>query len=354
MTETDAPPRKVPPWDPEPRWSPHGTLLRVGVGGTTVLHYADGTGSPAFDAPRPHLHPLRTLAGVPVTDAAPPDHSWHLGLSVGVQDVDGANLWGGRTYLREDGYTWRRDHGRTVHRAWEQRLPGAVTHRLDWLGPDDAVLLVETRELAWEVLDDRTWRLDLATTLRCPSVGPAGPVALGSPGSNGREAAGYGGIFWRFAPCEDVDVRTADARGEDRVHGSRPADHPGRWLAWSAHVPAAAPPVPPGYPTWSAAGVPAGGAEPESRTAGDVTVVALPGDDATAADPWFVRVGGYPGLGSALAWDTPVRVTPDAPLRRSMTFLVADGRWSDDDVVARLADLRPAADAPAATEEDTA
>lgn len=299
------PPVKTPPWDPHPERGEHGTLLRVQLGSTEVARYVDGAGSPAFDSPRPHLHPVTTCRGTVVTAASPADHTWHLGLGVGVQDVAGHNLWGGRTYLRDGGYTWRRDHGRIEHRTWTARTPGTVRHRLAWLGADGQELLHEERELAWSVLDEGAWRLDLAFTLTVPDG--AAEVPLGSPGSHGREAGGYGGAFWRLADCDDVDVRTPAARGEDAVHGSVPADG-ATWLAWSA----------------------------TARTGGDFTLAVVPRDARTAADPWFVRVAGYPGLGSALAWDRPLVVRPGRPERRALTWVVADGRWEDDRVMSAV------------------
>nr|BFE71341.1 hypothetical protein GCM10020092_046420 [Actinoplanes digitatis] len=53
-----------------------------------------------------------------MTDALPEDHRWHLGVSVAMQDADGVNLWGGRTYVRGQGYTWLEDHGRIAHVEW--------------------------------------------------------------------------------------------------------------------------------------------------------------------------------------------------------------------------------------------
>lgn len=306
-------PVKAPPWEPEPRWSRHHGLLAVQLGSTEVLRYVDGTGSPGFDAPRPHLHPLRTRSGVVLTDAGPRDHTWHLGLSVGVQDVDGTNLWGGRTYLPEQGYTWRRDHGRVVHRSWLRREPGAVAHLLTWLDPHGTPLLQEERELAWDAVDDATWRLHLGVTLRLPAAAPDAPpygdrppVALGSPGTNGRAQAGYGGVFCRLAPCRDVEVATPVGVGEDAVHGSVPADG-ARWLAWRASV--------------------------DGRP---VTVAVAPDDDVTAQDPWFVRVSSYPGIGSALAWERPLLVGEGSPVRRTFTWVFADGRLTEDAVAAAL------------------
>ena len=61
-------------------------------------------------------------------------------------------------------------------------------------------------------------------------------------------------------------------------------------------------------------------------------------DDA-AAEPWFVRVRSYPGLGSALAWDQPVVIAPGAALRRRFTVAIADGRSSEDEARALAAEL---------------
>jgi hypothetical protein len=353
MTIT-TPPRKAPPWDPEPQRGEHGSLLAVRSGATELARYVDGAGSREWEAPRPHLHPLRTPSGVVVTDASPLDHPWHLGLGIGVQDVAGHNLWGGRTYLRDGGYRWRRDHGRIVHEGWARRVPGAVEQQLRWLGADGTTLLREDRALSWTVLGDDAWRLDLTWTLTLPA-GAAEPVALGSPGTHGREAAGYGGLFWRLPACHEVDVRTPAGRGEEGVHGTRPADG-APWLAWSATASpggTAQQSAPPhsdpahgdaahGDPTHGGTGT---SAEPgrvralgTPRGPRDFTVIAVPTDAVTAQDPWFVRVEGYPGFGSALAWADPVTVRHGAPLRRAFSFVVADGRW-DDARVAEQAEL---------------
>src|ERR1051325_11273805 len=100
------------------------------------------------NGPRPYLHPVRTLAGVQVTDLLPEDHRWHLGVSVAMQDVNGVNLWGGRTYVRDQGYTWREDHGRISHAEWLARSPEDFTERLLWQDRNGKTLLTETRTVA--------------------------------------------------------------------------------------------------------------------------------------------------------------------------------------------------------------
>lgn len=284
------------PWAPQ-----HEELVTLEVAGTTVATYVDGSGTSPLDSPRPHLHPVRTRGGVVVSDSAPADHTWHAGVGVAVQDVAGHNLWGGRTYLRGRDYQWRPDHGRIVHRGWQERTPGSLTEQLEWLGHDGEVLLRETRHLGWAAHGE-AWQLALSFTLHNDS---AEPVALGSPGSNGRPAGGYGGFFWRFPACEEIDVRTATRRGEESVHGTTAP-----WLAWSART-----------------------------DGGDFTVVLAPGDGATASDPWFVRAAGYPGVGSAIAWDAPVVVPPGGSVTRAVRAVVADGRLTDEEVAAAVAGL---------------
>jgi hypothetical protein len=274
----------------------HGSEpVTLSLGGTTVAWYDDGGALEPSLAPRPHLHPVCTLAGTPVTDACPADHRWHLGVSVAVQDVDRTNFWGGRTYVRDHGYQRLDDHGRVIRGAWLEHAADHLEERLDWVGRDGSVLLAEHRTLrASAVPVPGAWRLDLTFTLR----NVAGrPIELGSPATNGRDRAGYGGFFWRL-PAHDgsLDVFTADASGEDAVHGTVSG-----WIAATA--------ADPGGREWS--------------------VVVEHGDGPSAWDPWFVRVAGYPGVGASLAWSTPVSLGTGHELRRSFRAVIVDARAVD-------------------------
>ena len=90
---------------------------------------------PAEWAPRPYLHPVRTLGGAVVTDVAPADHRWHHGVSVAVPDVGGSNFWGGGTYRRGEGYADRDDHGTVGHREWRERGPSDGGAHAGLVGP---------------------------------------------------------------------------------------------------------------------------------------------------------------------------------------------------------------------------
>ena len=277
----------------------------LSLDGREVAAYQDGSRIRAVSSPRPYLHPVRTLAGTVVTDHQPLDHVWHLGVGVALQDVDGINFWGGRTYTREAGeYVWRPDHGSIestrilVERPAASGADGRLQEALAWNGPDGGPVLLEERTWTWSGVSPSAWRLSLEFALS-----PAGdrPVSLGSPGSNGRHEGGYGGFFWRLPECEGATVWTRAGAGEPEVHGSVT-----RWLAWSGKF----------------------------GTGRDATLVFVAPEDAT--DPWFVRVDGYPGIGQSLAWDAPVIAEPGVAVRRSITVFVADGILGTADIEALI------------------
>ncbi|MEV0396710.1 PmoA family protein [Polymorphospora rubra] len=268
--------------------------VRLLVRDSTVADYVLAPDIDPRWSPRPHLHPVRTLAGVPVTDTLPEDHRWHLGVSVAMQDVSGTNLWGGRTYVRDAGYTWLDDHGRIVHDTWHDRRPDGFAQRLRWLDPAGDTLLVEERTVAVrETGHAGAYALDIAYTLTAPADRD---VSLGSPATNGRPGgAGYGGFFWRVAPGTPQTF-TADADGEETVNGSTEP-----WLALTGQGADGAP-----Y-TLVFAGLGAG-------------------------DHWFVRTGIYPGVCVALAFEHTLPVPAGGTVGRRHRVLVADGTLTRDDV----------------------
>ncbi|MCA4135094.1 DUF6807 family protein [Arthrobacter sp. M4] len=248
-------------------------------------------------SPRPYLHPVSTLAGTVVTDHLAADHPWHLGVGIAIQDVNGANLWGGRSYRRSAGaYLALKDHGRITLNHIRQPDANTTQLALRWTGPDGAALLDEQRTLSRTVLDDRTWRLDLRTELTAVV-----DASLGSPGSHGARGSGYGGFFWRLPAMTNPRVFTPRAEGEPAVHGTVSP-----WLAWTG--------------TFGGTEMFDGGGSPGDRT-GTLVFAAPP----EASDPWFVRMAGYPAVGSALAWDKAVELATGETLRRSYSIWISDG-----------------------------
>jgi hypothetical protein len=266
-------------------------LAELTVAGHAVAEFVDGAPLSRELSPRPFLHPVRTLAGTVVSDACPEDHRWHLGVGVTVQDVAGTNLWGGRTYVRDQGYVWRDDHGTIRHAGFSRQEPDAVTAELDWLDPAGNLLLREVREMRAQILPEEVeasgWQLDLTFTLANPR---RADVLLGSPGSNGRPDGGYGGFFWRLPPLDDAHAWTERAEGEEAVHGSTTW-----WLAVACLT--------------------------DGRAA--TLLATQPGD--RLPDPWFVRLSSYPGFGVSLAPEQPLRVPPGGLIERRLRVLVIDG-----------------------------
>ncbi|MGW8888977.1 DUF6807 domain-containing protein [Streptomyces sp. NPDC055749] len=239
---------------------------------------------PAAHDGRPYLHPVTTLAGTPVTEERPADHIHHLGASVAVPDVAGYNFWGGRTFVRGQGPTALDNHGVQRHLGWKLRDPDGFVEELSWEA-EGTELLREHRTVAVTGLSGTAWALDFSFSLTNRGTTA---LSIGSPATNGRPGAGYGGFFWR-APKEPAApaVFSADRDGEDAVHGST-AD----WLA----------------------------------LAGDGwTLVFAGATEETRRDPWFVRSTEYPGVGSSLAADRRLTVAAGATVVRRIVTVVADG-----------------------------
>jgi hypothetical protein len=257
------------------------------VGGRTVAHYVTCPQVHSTLSPRPYLHPVYTLDGVVVTDAEPDDHRCHLGVSLAVQDVSGTNLWGGRTYVRDAGYSWRGDHGRIAHLDFLSRAEDSFTERLRWCDPTGRTLLEEERRLGARLLPGRddTWVLDVSYALTAP---PDRDITLGSPATNGRPGgSGYGGFFWRASlGAEPPRVFTETATGERSVNGST-CD----WVAMASTAP---------HPyTLIFTGLAEG-------------------------DHWFVRTKMYPGVCAALAFEKPRTIAAGATLTGRHTVMIAD------------------------------
>ncbi|MFF0184403.1 PmoA family protein [Streptomyces sp. NPDC005244] len=260
------------------------TALVLSAAGRPVGRYVTRPELPARLSPRPYLHPVTTLAGAPVTELSPADHAHHLGAGVAVPDVEGHNFWGGRTYVRDQGPTELGNHGAQRHTTFRESGPGGFVEELRWTAAGTELLSERRTVLAVE-LTDAAWALDLTFALTNVT---ARTLSLGSPATNGRPGAGYGGFFWR-APKEPHAPRvfTADTEGEDAVH-ARPAD----WLALAGAG-------------W--------------------TLVFAGATERTRRDPWFVRTAQYPGVGSSLAHRSRLTVAAGDTLVRRIVTVVADG-----------------------------
>lgn len=150
----------------------------------------------ASESPRPYLHPLRDARGRPITEFRPADHDWHHGLSIAVavvrrgSDPRPVSFWGGPTFVRDQGYTDLHNHGTQVVVAHE----GADLD-IEWRDDAGRTLLTERRSHRLIDLDDDTWALEISSTWLALD-----DLRFGSPTTEGRHNAGYGGLFLRADP----------------------------------------------------------------------------------------------------------------------------------------------------------
>ncbi|WP_067873075.1 DUF6807 family protein [Agromyces aureus] len=276
--------------------SPGRPILRVGD--RVVARYEEGRAIDSVLSPRPYLHPVESLAGVRVTDVHPTDHLHHFGIGVALPDVNGTSYWGGRTYVQGVGSIMLENQG--LQRRDDLELVGdAFVERLTWIDEREVAQLSEVRRItgrptrvgerdAWTL----GWRSSLAANF--------GALRLGSPATNGRDGAGYGGLFWRF-PKWDATVVTRDGVGEAAAHGSR--------SPWLAVV------------------------DPQRRI---TVLLSQPADREPLA--WFARVAEYLGVGPAIAWDDEVHVPEGGRLELGIDALIVDRVITDPAELARLAE----------------
>lgn len=258
--------------------------LVLRIAGRPVGRYITRPELPARLSPRPYLHPVTTLAGTAVTELSPADHPHHLGVGVAVPDVEGHNFWGGRTFVRDQGPTELDNHGAQRHGTFQLRDPDGFVEELRWVASGNE-LLRERRTVAATELTDSAWALDFTFSLTNTTQGL---LSIGSPATNGRPGAAYGGFFWRARKENGAPrVFTCDSEGESAVHGTRTD-----WLALAGA-------------TW--------------------TLVFAGATGQTRRDPWFVRAEEYPGVGSSLAHDERVPIEPGETVVRRIVTVVADG-----------------------------
>ncbi|WP_436532712.1 PmoA family protein [Actinoplanes sp. HUAS TT8] len=267
------------------------------LAGRPVAEYAWRPDLPVALSPRPYLHPVRTLAGVTVTELMPASHRHHLGVSVAVAEVDGANFWGGRTFIPGHGPAWLDNQGAQQHVRWLRRTDTRLNHTLRWTAIDGRLLLTERRDLTCRPAGPDAWALSYGFALTNATTEP---LPIRSPAAHGRTGAGYGGFFWR-APAGDSRITSPHGEGVAAIHGRRAP-----WLSVSG-------------PDW--------------------TLVFIAGSLQTRDDRWFVRTRDYLGIGSALTWEHPLLLDPGATLARQVVTVIADGPVDADRAAAYAADL---------------
>jgi hypothetical protein len=209
-----------------------------GTASVDLMHYVYAPAEAQFESPRPYVHPIRTPGGREVTVFRPWDHVWHKGITMALPNVGPDNFWGGATYTRRVGWysdlknNGSQNHDRVVAVAVDGDV-AAFSHELTWHrqpsqgGEHGDAVFTESRTLTATLLPEHgAWVLGWRSALTNVS---GAPIELGSPTTEGRENAGYGGLFWRgprsFTGGELI--ASNGATGED-VRGTR-----GEWVGFS-------------------------------------------------------------------------------------------------------------------------
>ncbi|MFJ6793708.1 PmoA family protein [Streptomyces sp. NPDC091268] len=272
--------------------------LIVRARGVDLLRYVHRPVMDPFEAPKPYLHPMRTLDGDVVTGYRPHDHRWHKGLQMTASWVSGQNFWGGGTYLRDRGYVDLPNLGtmRSLGvRAEADRDRAVLTEALAWHTSAGERWIDERRTLTVHAVEADSWALDLTTALTNVHHGE---LLFGSPGTQGRELAGYCGLFWR-GPREFTGGEViGPAMGEQ-----------GDWLAFI-------------------------GAHDEVDRSSTLLFL----DDPDTPCRWFVRSEPIPAVNPSLAFDEELPLAPGDTLARRYRIVVGNGAWTRGRLVRHVED----------------
>jgi hypothetical protein len=279
--------------------------------GSELFRYVYRPGEPEVESPRPYFHPVRTLGGDVVSLYRPHDHVWHKGIAWSLCEVGGLNFWGGPSFRRDRGYVQLDNNGTQRHDRFADIsvTDDALTidERLRWITPHGETWITETREITASVLPDRAaWRLGFATTMRNVS---SHVIPLGSATTQGRENAGYSGLFWRGPRSfSGGTALTEKGPGGDELMGVR-----ARWLAYTGR---------------------------HDGTGRDSTLVfADHQENFCHPSEWFVRTSVYACLCPAPFFTEEYPLQPSQDLTLAYHVIVADGALDEANCAALVAGL---------------
>ncbi len=265
--------------------------------GTELFRYIYLPAEAALESPRPYFHPVRTLGGDLVSLYRPHDHVWHKGIAWSLCNVGPANFWGGPTYTRDGGYRQLDNNGRMAHDGFtvldvrDQVL--RIDERLAWVTRRGQTWIAEQRRIRAEVLPgEAAWRLSFGTAMR----NVAGHViGIGSPTTEGRENAGYSGLFWRGPRSfSGGTVLTPDGPGGDELMGWR-----GPWLGFTGRH--------------------------DGHGRASTLVFCDRAENFSAPSQWFVRTGMYACVCPAPFFSEEYPLEAGQTLQLGYDVLVADG-----------------------------
>jgi Methane oxygenase PmoA len=278
----------------------HGRHFDVLFDGVVLARYVYAPDAPQVEAPKPYIEPIRTLAGDVVTAYRPHDHVWHKGIQFALPHVNEHNLYGGHTFVPDQGYLDLDNNGSMRHEGFEvlHSRGSAIeaVETLGWYSIEGTRLADERRAVTFDVSGaaDGAWVIRFAN-----SIANCGDdvVVFSSPTVKGRPNAGYGGLAWRGTRSfTGGDIFASGGRSGPELMGER-----GAWLGF--------------------AGCHDGN---DHRS----TVVFV--DPAAASEvptTWFVRTEPYAMIVASPFFHAEVDLPPGQSLQFSWAVIVASDAW---------------------------
>lgn len=304
MTTIEAAPTPAVTAETTLSYSDDGSALTFAAGGQDIARYTYRPTDDQYESPRPFFHPLTTLEGHQVTISRPWDHTWHKGLSWALPNVGEHNFWGGATYTRDTGYANLDNNGAMAHESFtsidsaEDGITASETLR--WSGQDGQPVIAEKRRFSIQLLGG-SWVLLFETEMSNIS---SEEIGIGSPTTEGRDNAGYGGLFWRGPRSfTGGEFRSAEGAGADEFMGTRSP-----WIAFT-------------------------GQHDGSCRFSTIAFV----EDSTnpgAPNQWFARSSMFACLGSAPFFSEVVPLREGKPLRYRYAVVIADGKVDEESAAA--------------------
>lgn len=281
----------------------HGHSIGLGVGQVEILRYVYGADIPQFEAPKPYLHPIRTLGGALVSGYRPWDHRWHKGLQLTWSHVSGENFWGGYSYVHGEGYIPLENVGSMQHESFDiiDHDGDEVTlhESLTWVTQGGEKWVTEKRTVRVHRIDvaNGSYTIDVASEL----TNVRGKnLELGSPTTAGRELAGYTGWFLRMGRnMTGGTVLTEDGLGPEAM--GKPSD----WLLYTGQ---------------------------NDDIDGEISVLTVAGSTSRGELNWFVRNDPIPVVAPSPAFHEEIVLPPDETLSLAHRFVIADGAWTRETV----------------------
>ncbi|MFH8487362.1 PmoA family protein [Streptomyces longisporoflavus] len=298
----------------------HGERITVrSGGGVELISYVYAPDPDPFEARKPYIHPLRTLAGNQVSGYRPNDHRWHKGLQMTASHLSGQNFWGGNSYVHGEGYL------RLPERVGSMRHDGFpsldvgddrfhLTEELTWIENGGQAWAREERDITVHSVDEEAGAWALDWSIRLTNVRDE-PLRFGSPTTAGREMAGYTGLQWRGP--RDFTGGAAFGPGDEKDAGELMGTQ-GPWLAFTA--------------------------EHDDVDAHSTLVFAhapenLEEGTAIHDSHWFVRSEPIPTVAFSWAFFDEFELVPGQSFAYRYRVVVADGAWDRDRVATHLKGL---------------